>query len=60
MEKNGHLPNSQNGFRAFLSTLTQLLTYWDNIIEDMEMGKGVDVTYTDFFKAFDTVETGLE
>ena len=41
------------------STLTQLLTYWDTLLEDMENGQGVDVVYTDFSKAFDTVETGV-
>ena len=59
LEKHGHLPDSQHGFRAFRSTLTQLLSYWDTILEDMEIGKGVDVIYTDFSKAFDTVETGV-
>ena len=59
LEKNGHLPDSQHGFRAFRSTLTQLLSYWDTLLDDMEMGKGVDVIYTDFSKAFDKVETGV-
>ena len=58
-EKNGLLPDGQHGFRALRSTLTQLLTYWDTILEDMESGKGVDVVYTDFSKAFDTVDTGV-
>ena len=59
LEKHGHLPDSQHGFRSFRSTLTQLLTYWDTILNDMEQGKGLDVINTDFSKAFDTVETGL-
>ena len=59
LEDNGLLPEGQHGFRAFRSTLTQLLSYWDNLITDMETGKGVDVIYTDFAKAFDTVETGV-
>ena len=59
LEKNGLLPEGQHGFRALRSTLTQLLTYWDTLLEDMEGGKGVDVVYTDFSKAFDTVETGV-
>ena len=46
-------------FRAVRSTLTQLLSYWDTLLADMEQGKGVDVIYTDFAKAFDTVETGV-
>ena len=59
LEQHGHLPDSQHGFRSFRSTLTQLLSYWDSILNDMELGKGVDVIYTDFSKAFDTVETGV-
>ena len=41
------------------STLTQLLSYWDTILEELEQGHGVDVVYTDFSKAFDKVETGV-
>ena len=59
LEDHGLLPDGQHGFRSFRSTLTQLLSYWDTILTDMETGKGVDVIYTDFSKAFDTVETGV-
>ena len=55
LEKHGLLPEGQHGFRAFRSTLTQLLSHYDKILDDMEVGKGVDVIYTDFSKAFDTV-----
>ena len=48
LEKNGFLPDGQHGFRKFRSTLTQLLSYWDTLLEDMEKGMGVDVIYTDF------------
>ena len=41
------------------STLTQLLSHWDSIIEGLESGKGVDYVYLDFSKAFDKVETGV-
>ena len=41
------------------STLTQLLSYWDTILSELEEGHGVDVIYTDFSKAFDKVETGV-
>ena len=53
------MPNGQHGFRAFRSTLTQLLTYWDGILEDLENGGGVDSVYIDFSKALDNVETGV-
>ena len=41
------------------STLTQLLTHWDVILEGLEAGEGVDSVYLDFSKAFDKVETGV-
>ena len=59
LEKHGHLSDSQHGFRAFRSTLTKLLTYRDSILNDMELGNGVDVINSDFSKDFDTVETGV-
>ena len=59
LERNSLLPDSQHGFRALRSTLTQLLTYWDTLLEDMENGQGVDVVYTDLSKAFDIVETAV-
>ena len=59
LEDNDLLPSGQHGFRAFRSTLTQLLSYWDTILEELEQGNGVDVIYTDFSKAFDKVETGV-
>ena len=51
LEENNLLPNGQHGFRAFRSTLTQLLSYWDTILGELEQGHGVDVIYTDFSKA---------
>ena len=59
LEENYLLPNGQHGFRSSRSTLTQLLTYWDTILSELEQGHGVDVIYTDFSKAFDKVETGV-
>ena len=59
LEENGLLPDGQHGFRALRSTLTQLLSYWDLILDELEQGDGVDVIYTDFSKAFDKVETGV-
>ena len=59
LELGGHLPDSQHGFRAQRSCLTQLLAYWDTILEQMEQGLGVDVVYTDYAKAFDKCEIGV-
>ena len=58
LEENNLLPDGQHGFRAYRSTLTQLLSYWDTILEELEQGHGVDVIYTDFSKAFDKIESG--
>ena len=59
LEENNLLPDGQHGFRAYRSTLTQLLSYWDTILEELEQGHGVDVIYTDSSKAFDKVESGV-
>ena len=59
LEANNLLPDGQHGFRGKRSCLTQLLSYWDNILDQMEEGKGVDAVYTDFAKAFDKCETGV-
>ena len=59
LEENSLLPTGQHGFRSLRSTLTQLLTYWDEILEDLQGGGGVDSIYLDFSKAFDKVETGV-
>ena len=59
LETNCLLPDGQHGFRSFRSTLTQLMSYWDTVLGEMEEGNGVDVIYTDFSKAFDKVETGV-
>ena len=59
LEDNNLLPDGQHGFRAKGSCLTQLLSYWDNILDQMEEGKGVYSVYTDFAKAFDKCETGV-
>jgi ribonuclease P/MRP protein subunit RPP40 len=59
MEENNLLPDGQHGFRSKRSCLTQLLSYWDSVLDQMEEGKGVDAVYTDFAKAFDKCETGV-
>ena len=48
MEENNLLPDGQHGFRSKRSCLTQLLSYWDSVLDQMEEGKGVDAVYTDF------------
>ena len=59
LERHGLLPDGQHGSLGMRSTLTQLLSHWDNIIDGLEQGDGVDSVYLDFSKAFDKVETGV-
>ena len=59
IEENNLLPLGQHGSRSFRSTLTQLLSYWDTVLDGLEHGSGVDSVYLDFSKAFDKVETGV-
>ena len=59
IESKNILPSGQHGSRALRSTLTQLLSHWDTILDGLEQGKGVDCVYLDFSKAFDKVETGV-
>ena len=59
LDRHGLLPDGQHGSRAMRSTLTQLLSHWDNILDGLEQGEGVDCVYLDFSKAFDKVETGV-
>ena len=59
IDKHGLIPDGQHGSRSRRSTLTQLLCHWDNILEGLEQGEGVDCVYLDFSKAFDKVETGV-
>ena len=59
IEKLGLIPEGQHGSRSMRSTLTQLLSHYDSILDGLESGEGVDAVYLDFSKAFDKVETGV-
>ena len=59
LESQGLLPPTQHGFRHFRSTLTQLLSHWDSVLDSLEQHNAVDVIYTDFSKAFDKCETNV-
>ena len=59
IERQGLLPDGQHGSRAMRSTLTQLLSHWESILDGLETGEGVDAVYLDFSKAFGKVETGV-
>ena len=59
IDNKGLLPDGQHGSPAMRSTLTQLLSHWDSILDGLENGEGVDAVYLDFSKVFDKVETGV-
>ena len=59
LESQDMLPADQHGFREQRSTLTQLLSHWDLVLDHLEQGEAVDVIYTDFAKAFDKCETNV-
>ena len=49
------IADSQHGFSSGLSCQTNLLTFFDKIVDNMDQGNTVDVIYLDFQKAFDKV-----
>ena len=53
LEVNNLLNNTQHGFRKGRSTTTQLLRYYDSILNMIDKGYNVDSIYLDFSKAFD-------
>ena len=55
-EDNNLLQNFQHGFRTGRSCLTQLIDYYNSIMEQLELGENVDVVYLDMTKAFDKVD----
>ena len=61
LEEHSYMAPGQHGFRAMRSTLTQLLTHYEEILEDLNSGDqcGVDTIYLDFSKAFDKVDHGV-
>ena len=56
LEENNLLCNSQHGFRARRSCISQLLDHYNEVLSDLENGKIAEVVYLDFAKAFDSVD----
>ena len=54
-EENNKLTDSQHGFRAKRSCLTNLLEFFDTVRDYVDQGVPVDTVYLDFQKAFDKV-----
>ena len=53
LEQNGLIRDSQHGFRAGRSCLTNLLYFMEIATRQVDKGLPVDVVYLDFSKAFD-------
>ncbi|XP_015378251.1 PREDICTED: RNA-directed DNA polymerase from mobile element jockey-like, partial [Diuraphis noxia] len=51
--------NNQHGFGPGKSTVTISLSFTSYILDNLETGSQVDAIFTDFKKAFDTVDHGL-
>lgn len=51
--------NEQHGFKAGRSTITNLAVYHNFILSVIEAGSQIDVIYTDFRKAFDSVNHSI-
>ena len=47
IEEHNLLPEGQHGSRAMRSTLTQLMSHWDSILDGLAEGQGVDCVYLD-------------
>ena len=56
MNENNLFNDSQHGFRAGRSCLSQLLEHFDTVLSILEDGSNADVVYLDFPKAFDKVD----
>ncbi len=55
IEQNNLIRNSQHGFSRGKSCLTNLLSFFDKITDEVDKGNPIDVIYLDFAKAFDKV-----
>ncbi|CAM4609133.1 unnamed protein product [Caretta caretta] len=51
--------NSQHGFTKSKSCLTNLIAFYDEITDSVDMGKVVDVIYLDFSNAFDMISHSI-
>ena len=58
-EENNLLNSKQHGFISGKSCLTQLLHYFDDIIQSLSNGDDMDAIYLDYAKAFDKVDHQL-
>ena len=59
MNRQGHLNNTQHGFRSGRSCLSALLDVFDDLIHMLSSDTTVDMIYQDFSKAFDKIDHGV-
>ena len=59
LDANNLMNPSQHGFRSGRSTITQLLNYYESIMDILIQGDSVDSIYLDFLKAFDKVDHNI-
>ena len=59
LDENELMNPSQHGFRSGRSTMTQLLGYYESIMDILVEGHSVDSIYLDFSKAFDKVDHNI-
>ena len=59
MNRQGHLNNTQHGFRSGRSCISALLDVFDDLMHMLSSDTTVDMIYPDFSKAFDKVDHGV-
>ena len=59
MNRQGHLNNTQHGFRSGRSCLSALLDVFDDLMHMLSSDTTVDMIYLDFSKASDKVDHGV-
>ena len=59
LEENNIISPNQHGFRKGRSCLSELLSHYEDILENANNGNGTDTVYLDFAKAFDKVDHHL-
>ena len=59
MNRQGHLNNTQYGFRSGRSCLSALLDVLDDIMHMLSSDTTVDMIYLDFSMVFDKVDHGV-